>query len=145
MDLAKVVLINFIDKVRVSDSSPYVTVQRLVRYSLETTDQFNKPSIGKASDETVQSTRVLSLTRRHWDIFDRLADEYDVNAAVLFDAVERYQKVKPCGFDQGVEICLDMIWQTFYADNEKASLESDNDADAIALSDKDLSSSSTIH
>jgi hypothetical protein len=142
MDLSKVVLINYIDKVRIDDSDPSVTVQRLVRYASEHTEKFNDPSFGETEKALEKKTRVLSLTRHHWKIFDKLTEDMDVCPGVLFGAVERYRKIKPCGFDQAFEVCLDMIWQTF--DFEESSANSDKKDSAI-VSDNEQASSSTIH
>jgi hypothetical protein len=142
MDLSKVVLINFIDKVRINDSDPSITVQRLVRYSPETAKKFNYPSIGEGEKASDCTSKVLSLTRRHWNIYDKLTEELDVCPSVLFGAVERYQKVKPCGFDQAFEICLDMIWRTFDLDDSAAQAD---DEEKLVISDGDIISSSTIH
>lgn len=109
MDLSKVVLTNFIDKRKVEDDDPNLSVQKVVKYhsSLDLAD---------APSSSTEQKRVLSLTKRHWDIYDSLIDDHNVKVSVLFGAVERYRLVNPCHFDQALEICLDMIWRVFELD-----------------------------
>jgi len=151
MDLSKLVLINFVDKHRLADDDPNVAIQRLVRYTEDEQDVFNALSTGDEpaldSIDTPKDKKILSLTRKHWQIFDKLIDEQDVKIQVLFDAVKRYQAVKPCGFDESMEICLDMIWRTFATDDKGniTKLSDDDSDDLFDLDSDDDSISPTRH
>lgn len=153
MDLSKVVLINFVDKRRLADDDPHVTIQRLVRYERTGLDAFNDPSgkdlVGGSDDgenaQVTEEKKVLSLTRKHWRIYDTLVDDHNVKPHVLIDAVKKYQKFKPCHFDQGMEICLEMIWHS-YADRDGAGdMNEAAEEDEIQISDGDVNISRLLH
>jgi hypothetical protein len=107
MNLSNVELINFVDKSRVEDDHPSLTIQRIIRI----------PSIHVSSGMSEVADdfdrKVLSLTQKHWKIFDTLLDKHNVQIETLFGTVARYQKMKPGQFDQALEFCLEAIDNVF--------------------------------
>lgn len=105
MDLTKVILVNYIDQTRISPENLSVSVQKLIRYT--TPD---------GEDRKI----VLSLTRRHWKIYDLLTGSYEVDPYHIMESVQKYLDVKDAYIDEATEICLDLIDQALDLDAASA-------------------------
>ncbi len=107
MDLSQVVLINYVDKTRLTAESPLLTVQKLVRLYADNGTESN-------------ATRVLSLSVRHWKLYDLLTGHYAVEPHVLFETAVKYIQTKKSHFDEAMEICLDLICDTLDINTEES-------------------------
>lgn len=123
MDLSQVILVNYIDRTKIGSDHPLLTVQRVIRYVAEDASEgVDLPDVEE------YKSRVVSLTKKHWEMFEVLTDQAGISSYTLFQTAERYVDALSHKFDEKLEICLELIWQMLDL-NEDGALEGLSEVD----------------
>ena len=119
MDLSHPILVDFIDRTKIRSDHPLLTVQRVVRYVGENVcEDFD------IADLEEYKTRVVSLTKKHWKMFEVLTDQVSISAYTLFQAADQHTSVSPdCmtkHLDEKLEKSIELIWAMLGLNEEGA-------------------------